>query len=81
MFVGLDPGSKGYVKFMENDHGTFIVSMATAQFLSATADHERSSHRMMSLGARRILSPATAPGFGVRDATGAIIGCKALEIY
>jgi hypothetical protein len=73
-FVGLDETSKGYKLFMEKralgPRVAFVVSVVTAQWLAA---HDTSGCRL--------LAPATGPQHAVRDASGRIMGCKALELY
>ncbi len=73
-FQGLDVTSKGHAFFMEKKtlgkRAAFVVSAVTAQWL---AEHDMDEYRL--------LAPATGPLHAVRDATGRIVGCKALELY
>jgi len=73
-FQSLDETSKGYAFFMDKKSlgksVAFVVSAVTAQWL---AGHDVADYRL--------LAPATGPLHAVRDATGRILGCKALEMY
>jgi hypothetical protein len=70
--VGLDEQSAGYKVFTENPWGSFVVSMATAQWLVQD----------LPAGATfSVYAPATGPGYDVRDAQQRIKGAMALEAY
>lgn len=72
-FTGLDETSSGYGVFKANPNAAFIVSMPTAEWLTAFN---------MKLGLKcTVLCPATGPKYVVRDEKGQIIGCKALEMH
>jgi len=73
VFVGLDTSGAGYASWAAHPTGLFVVSQPMAAYLTTEGRQE--------LGSRLLYTPATGPGYGVRDAGGKILGCKALEKY
>lgn len=72
VFTGVDETTEGWPVWRDNPTASFIVSMATADYLC--------NHRS-ELGARTLYAPATDPKNVVRDSTGAIKGVYALEKF
>ncbi len=75
VFIGIEELGTGWELWNAHEFGSFVVSLPMAQWLTTTG-----TGRVL-IGMRRILCPATGPSHSVRDGSGQLKGCTALEVH